>query len=87
MSYSIEHIAEVTGAELSAYDRLAVIEHLLTDSRKIVFPAASLFFALKSNLRDGHIYVQDLYERGIRNFCVQPGFEYANYKDANFYYC
>ena len=84
MSYSIEHIAEVTNARLSAYDKTSIVEHLLTDSRKIIFPATSLFFALKSTLRDGHVYTQDLYERGIRNFCVHPAFEYANYKDANF---
>ncbi|HSC38773.1 MAG TPA: bifunctional UDP-N-acetylmuramoyl-tripeptide:D-alanyl-D-alanine ligase/alanine racemase, partial [Chitinophagaceae bacterium] len=43
---------------------------LLPDSRKVLFPATSLFFALKGARRDGHSFVADVYEKGVRNFIV-----------------
>lgn len=46
------------------------ISHLLTDSRSLVFPEESLFFALKSDRNDGHRYLSDLYDMGVRAFVV-----------------
>lgn len=51
---------------------------LLTDSRSLTFPAGSLFFALVSNRNNGHQYVQELYNQGLRAFViseVRPEFE------------
>ena len=84
MSYTIQHITAITKGRLAAFNESALIEHLLTDSRKIIFPASTLFFALKSSLRDGHLFVKEVYERGVRNFCVQEGFDGSAYNDANF---
>jgi Alr-MurF fusion protein len=47
-----------------------VIEHLLTDSRQLVDPAHTLFFALQGAGRSGHLFVQELYDRGVRNFVL-----------------
>jgi len=47
---------------------------LLTDSRSISDPADSLFFALKTAHNDGHRYILDLYEKGVRRFLVQHDF-------------
>ena len=46
----------------------ATIEHLLLDSRKTLFPASSLFFALKGARRDGHHFLQEVYTKGVRHF-------------------
>ena len=46
------------------------ITHLVTDSRNLMFPATSLFFALPGKKRDGHLFVRDAYERGCRFFVV-----------------
>jgi alanine racemase len=43
---------------------------VLVDSRRLIFPASSLFFALKGVRRDGGRYVEELYRRGVRNFVV-----------------
>lgn len=83
MSYSIQHIAAVTGAELLQFHQDDLIEQLLTDSRRLIFPAASLFFALKGPRRDGHAFVADLYKRGLRNFAVSTPIDPANYPGAN----
>jgi alanine racemase len=48
---------------------------LLTDSRSLSEPAVSLFFALCTEHNDGHRYILDLYEKGVRNFVVQHDFE------------
>lgn len=46
------------------------IRWLLTDSRSLTFPTESLFFALLSQRNNGHVYVQDLYDRGVRAFVI-----------------
>ncbi|MFI5155853.1 MAG: bifunctional UDP-N-acetylmuramoyl-tripeptide:D-alanyl-D-alanine ligase/alanine racemase [Chitinophagales bacterium] len=62
----------------------SLIEYLITDSRKLIFPETSLFFALRGPRRDGTQYVQDLYERGIRNFVVHKKIQVSEYPGANF---
>lgn len=42
---------------------------LLTDSRRIANAPEALFFAL-SNRRDGHIFINEAYEAGVRSFVV-----------------
>lgn len=84
MQYTIAHIANILQAENKLHDTNAVIEHLITDSRRIVFPATSLFFAIHTKRRDGHSFIAELFERGIRNFVVGQGFDVSSYPDANF---
>ncbi len=48
-----------------------LIENLLLDSRRLIFPSTSLFFALKGPRRDGSRFVEELYRRGVRNFVLQ----------------
>jgi alanine racemase len=47
-----------------------VIKDLLIDSRKMNNPLTSLFFAIKGDRHDGHAYIYDVYEKGVRNFVV-----------------
>ena len=47
------------------------IRHLLTDSRQLgAEPAATLFFALKTEKNDGANYIPELIERGVKVFVV-----------------
>lgn len=46
------------------------ISILLTDSRRIINPSASLFFALNDR-RDGHEFIADAYNAGVRSFVVK----------------
>ena len=43
---------------------------LLTDSRQLVVPSETLFFAIRSKRNDGVKYVADLYDKGVRGFVV-----------------
>ena len=83
MSYTIQHIASIIKASTAQLTD-AVIEHLLIDSRKIIFPETSLFFALHSNRRDGHAFIKEVYERGVRNFVIDTNFDTKNFPQANF---
>ena len=60
------------------------LEHLLIDSRKLVFPASTLFFAIKTQKRDGHQYIEELYRRGVRNFVVEEQLEFDQFPSAKF---
>jgi alanine racemase len=57
---------------------------LLTDSRRLVFPESTLFFALYGSRRDGHAFIADLYLRGVRNFLVYQTVQLEDYPEANF---
>ena len=77
MIYSIENIAKILGAE-TKLNSGAVIQILLTDSRSLSKPEVTLFFALSTAHNDGHRYIRDLYEKGVRNFVVQHEFTGMN---------
>ena len=84
MTYSIDDIVQMTGAERYGFCP-AKISWLLTDSRSLCFPAETLFFALITKRNDGHNYIRDLYSRGVRNFVVSylPD-NLGDYKESNF---
>lgn len=68
--YTIESIAHIVQGTFLQKGENATIEHLLYDSRTVTFPAASLFFALHSQRQDGHQYMLDAYQKGVRCFVV-----------------
>ena len=85
MAYSIEEITSLIGAHRYG-NADAEIQWLLTDSRSLTFPETSLFFALRTPIRDGSIYIPQLYRRGVRNFVVSEDQEdwEKRYPDCNF---
>lgn len=85
MSYSIEEITTLIGARRIG-SKNASIDWMLTDSRSLAIPETTLFFALKTEHGDGHDYIRDLYEKGVRHFVVQELDEtfLQHHDDANF---
>ena len=69
MAYSIDTIAQLLQAERIGNSE-GTIKWLLTDSRSLGFPEETLFFALVTGRGDGHRYIADLYNRGVRHFVV-----------------
>lgn len=51
-------------------DANAYIGELLTDSRKVNHPKETLFFAIKTRNNDGHRYIDELMNMGVRNFII-----------------
>lgn len=62
-----------------------IVEILLTDSRSVRNPGKSLFFAISTpGGDDGHRYIGELYEKGVRNFIVSSLPEFlADKNDVN----
>lgn len=53
----------------------ANIQHLCIDTRKILQPESSIFFALYGNIHNGHLFIQEALDKGIKNIVVSenPG--------------
>lgn len=64
----------------------AQVNTLLYDSRKLSNHEQALFFALKGR-RDGHHYIRDAYDGGVRNFVVAGNYEdHTCFPLANFFF-
>ena len=84
MRNSIENIVNILNAKRIG-TRPTEIDWILTDSRSLCFAEETLFFALKSKRNDGHKYIPELYERGVRSFVVgELPQNIEEYSDANF---
>ena len=46
-------------------------QYLLTDSRLLLNPAETIFFAIKGERHDGHQFIEKLYQKGVRQFVVE----------------
>ena len=69
MAYTTSQIAAMLGAKTSSAANLPV-SHLLIDSRSLIDPAETMFFAITTATNDGHRYIAELYENGVRAFVV-----------------
>lgn len=71
MKYVLTDLAEITNGRLiSSADKVFSFEHLLYDSRKLIFPESTLFIALSGKRRNGHQYLKALYDQGVRSFLI-----------------
>ena len=61
-----------------------VISELIIDSRKINQPEHALFIALKSARRDGHSFIRDAWEQGVRMFLVAEEVPVHDFPGAGF---
>lgn len=78
--YQLQDIARIIGAGIPAAN--TAIEYLLTDSRKLLFPQQSLFFALPGPRRHGQSFISELYTKGVRYFVVEESLDASLYPDA-----
>jgi len=82
--FSLSDIVTITHGKLLS-DNAVFVKYPLTDSRRISSPSDSVFFALAGVRQDGHSYINDVYQAGVRCFIVKKGFdEWLNYPDAAF---
>jgi alanine racemase len=70
--FSIQDVLSLThGKLLQLADTTYPIQYLLTNSRQLTSPSSSLFFAIPGERHDGHQYLNELYQRGVRQFVVE----------------
>jgi alanine racemase len=63
-------IAGIVKGTLSGPGNLPVTD-IVTDTRQLSFTEGLLFFALKGKNHDGHTFINNLYQKGIRSFVVE----------------
>ena len=81
--YFVRDIAAVLGE--ATIRNNAVIRNILIDSRKINSPADSIFFAIVGDNHNGHDYIHELYDKGIRTFVLSLQGDYEKkYPEGNF---
>ncbi len=68
--YPISAIAQITKGQLLGNTDEKNISEILIDSRQLIEPEQTLFFAIKSQRNDGHKYIAPLYKKGVRAFVV-----------------
>lgn len=76
LSFSYQDLASLFSVSLPSSDR--IIQSVVFDTRKIIDGKNALFFALNGDFRDGHDFVQQAYEKGVRTFVVQDAEQFKN---------
>jgi len=83
--YKIDEIVKATGGKCATKNSPeSVISELLLDSRKLIHPSFTLFFAIKGPKLDGHNYIEELYDKGVRNFVVTREPAPGKFAEGNF---
>lgn len=76
-AYTGNEIADIIHAELISDnpDKVEIYD-ILIDSRRLISSTATLFFALATKKNDGHNYIKELYDNGVRYFVVNQMEDY-----------
>jgi len=78
-------LAEQIGAKLLQKREETQIVYLSVDSRTIVSGATTMFFALKTDRSDGHLFIRHAYDKGVRNFIISnPDYSVHKFPEATF---
>jgi alanine racemase len=71
--YTTTEIASITNSKLKGQSNL--IYHYFVDSRQLQNPDQHLFIAIRTERNDGHHYIQELVDRGVKSFLVEEGYD------------
>jgi Alr-MurF fusion protein len=82
MNFSHLHILTHGTVLQLAADR--PVTNLITDSRKTIRHEGSVFFAIQGSHRDGHTFIPELYQSGLRQFVVEKEIEVEAFPEGNF---
>ena len=82
----LSEIAKVTNQKESLFKSDFKITELLIDSRLLISPSDTLFFALQTQRNNGHKFISKLYSEGVRAFVIsETNFPTSNFPDAHFF--
>jgi alanine racemase len=73
------------GGQFIGVDNRTVFKNIAYDTRNIVDGENTLFFALTGEFRDGHSFIQNAYDKGVRCFVISKKIDTDNFQDAAFY--
>ncbi|MFT6335441.1 MAG: alanine racemase [Saprospiraceae bacterium] len=84
MKYQISEIAKILEADSFNLTVESTIKAVSVDSRQISSARYTLFFALPGAMSDGHTFISDAYDFGVRNFVIIDESYNGKYSDANY---
>ena len=70
MKFTSSDIATIVKGKLTGKKDLCVSD-IVTDSRQLSFAEGLAFLAIRGKNHDGHLYIENLYHKGIRTFLVE----------------
>jgi len=84
MKYQISEIAKIL--QCGSFNTVleSTIKAVSVDTRQITSARHTLFFALPGAMSDGHTYIANAYELGVRNFVIADRSYDSEYGDANY---
>jgi Alr-MurF fusion protein len=85
LHYNIQLVAEIMQARIVQQAAVnGYVEHLLIDSRRVIHPSTALFFAITTSRRDGHDFIKEAYNKGVRGFVIQKEIDTKLFPEASF---
>ena len=82
VKYTIQELAHIVNGEIiSKGFENQVVKDILIDSRRLIIPENCIFIALVTKKNNGHKYIDEVYNKGIRNFIVSD--RECKHKDSN----
>jgi alanine racemase len=85
LPYTIKDISTIISEDAILRQPSVIIDYLSTDSRRLVSPSVTLFFALQGSRRNGEDFIEELYKTGVRSFVVTKAIDHSLYPDGNFF--
>lgn len=85
MNYRAEDIKEILGTSDLIDLEPSTIMEVSIDTRTVITPSHTLFFALPGAMKDGHDFIKEAHMKGVRNFVVKEGGSKHQYTDSNFF--
>ncbi|NUM49663.1 MAG: bifunctional UDP-N-acetylmuramoyl-tripeptide:D-alanyl-D-alanine ligase/alanine racemase [Flavobacteriales bacterium] len=82
--YHIKEIAEILNAKTLQNGKNVLVQTLAIDSRSILWPFQTLFFCLATKQNNGHKYISEAYQKGVRNFIISEEIQIGLFPEASF---
>ena len=85
-AFTVEEIARAVSGKLipGVLPPDYPVVHLSVDSRTLLNPEGTVYFALRGVRNDGHQYVEELVSRGVKLFVVSSGFVPPSFAESAF---
>jgi alanine racemase len=81
--YHFSEIAGILGEKPLKQGPDSFIDTLLTDSRKLLLPESTLFFAISSPHKNANDFIPHLYRKGVRCFITDNSFRLSAYQELS----
>jgi Alr-MurF fusion protein len=86
-SYSLEDFREILGIPWVGSGMASpALRYFTVDTRRIQFAEQTVFVALKGSKKDGHDYLQEASNKGVRVFFVRENFDARAFGENHFFF-